>query len=83
MREVILNHNLEPVVVKLNIRRYNTLVENPYESAALPHRIDFNGQDRGNLSSEHGEPGTCLRVREAPAALPQEGATRAPVMHNE
>ena len=35
-------------------------------------------QARRNLSSEHGEPGTRLRVREAPAALPQEGATRAP-----
>jgi hypothetical protein len=32
----------------------------------------------GNLSSEHGEPGTRLRVWEAPAALPREGATRAP-----
>jgi muramoyltetrapeptide carboxypeptidase len=40
--------------------------------------IDFRGQARGNLSSEHSEPGTRLRVREAPAALPQEGATGYP-----
>ena len=36
--------------------------------------IDSHGQARGNLSSEHGE-----REGETPAALPQEGATRAPV----
>jgi hypothetical protein len=35
--------------------------------------IDFHGQARRNLSSEHGE-----REGEAPAALPLEGATRAP-----
>ena len=44
---------------------------------------DFN--TRGNLSSEHGEPGTRVRVREAPAAgHPHagglEGATRAPMI---
>ncbi len=39
-------------------------------------RIDFN--TRGNLSSEHGEPGTRLRVRQAPVALPREGATGDP-----
>jgi hypothetical protein len=33
---------------------------------------------RGNLSSEHGEPGTRLRVREAPTTLPVEGATGYP-----
>jgi hydrogenase maturation protein HypF len=37
--------------------------------------IDFHGQARGNLSSEHGE-----REGEASAALPVEGATRAPLM---
>ena len=37
--------------------------------------IDFHEQTRGNLSSEHGEPGTRLRVWEAPMALPVEGAT--------
>ena len=47
--------------------------------------IDFHGQARGNLSSEHGEPGTRLRVWEAPTAgYPLaggvEGATRAPVI---
>ena len=42
--------------------------------------IDFHGQARGNLCSEHGEPGTRLRVWEAPTALPMEGATQAPVM---
>jgi muramoyltetrapeptide carboxypeptidase len=47
--------------------------------------IDYQGQARGNLSSEHSEPGTRRRGatggwREAPAALPQEGATRAPGM---
>ncbi len=45
--------------------------------------IDSQGQARGNLSSEHGEPGTRRREatggwREAPAALPQEGATGYP-----
>jgi phosphopantetheinyl transferase (holo-ACP synthase) len=40
--------------------------------------IDFHEQARGNLSSEHGEPGTRLRVREAPAALPVDGATGYP-----
>jgi exodeoxyribonuclease V alpha subunit len=35
--------------------------------------IDFHGQARGNLSSEHGE-----REGVAPTALPMEGATRAP-----
>jgi alpha/beta superfamily hydrolase len=37
--------------------------------------IGFHGQAHGNLSSEHGE-----REGEAPAALPVEGATRAPVI---
>jgi hypothetical protein len=37
--------------------------------------INFHGQARGNLSSEHGE-----REGEAPTALPVEGATRAPVI---
>ena len=36
--------------------------------------VDSLGQARGNLSSEHGE-----RDGEARAALPQEGATRAPI----
>jgi hypothetical protein len=40
--------------------------------------IDFHGHVRGNLSKEHGEPGARVRVREAPVALPREGATRAP-----
>ena len=35
--------------------------------------MDFHRQSRGSPSSEHGE-----REGEAPAALPQEGATRAP-----
>jgi large subunit ribosomal protein L21 len=40
----------------------------------LVEKIDLQGQVvRGNLSSEHGE-----REGKAPAALPQEGATRAP-----
>jgi len=48
-------------------------------------RIRTHGQTRGNVSSEHGEPGTRLRVWEAPAAgYPLagvvEGATRAPVI---
>jgi alcohol dehydrogenase, propanol-preferring len=38
-------------------------------------QMDFDGQARRNPSSEHGE-----REGEAPAALPLEGATRAPVM---
>ena len=38
-------------------------------------RIGFQGEVRGNLSSEHGE-----REGEAPAALPVEGATRAPLI---
>ena len=42
-------------------------------------RIDFRGQVRGNLSSKHGELGTRLRVREAPAALLVEGATGYPL----
>jgi hypothetical protein len=37
-------------------------------------------QARRNLSSEHGEPGTRLRVREAPTGSPVEGATRAPLI---
>ena len=37
--------------------------------------IDFSEQARGNLSSEHGE-----REGEAPGALPQEGATRVPLI---
>ena len=46
--------------------------------------IDSHDQRSGNLSSEHGEPGTHGHEvaggwREAPAALPQEGATRAPL----
>jgi len=45
--------------------------------------IDSRGLGRGNLSSEHGEPGTRLRVREAGyplagGALPLEGATGYP-----
>ena len=40
--------------------------------------IDFYEQSRGSLSSEHGEPGTRLRVREAPSALLTEGATGYP-----
>jgi 23S rRNA pseudouridine1911/1915/1917 synthase len=46
-------------------------------------RIDSHEPARGNLSSEHGEPGTRLRVREAPGALPLEGATRAPLIDNQ
>ena len=42
--------------------------------------INSYGPARRNLSSEHGEPGTRLRVREAPAALLTEGATRVPVV---
>jgi carboxynorspermidine decarboxylase len=42
--------------------------------------IDFHGHVRGNLSKEHGEPGARVRVREAPVALPREGATRAPLI---
>jgi uncharacterized protein len=38
--------------------------------------INSSGLASGNLSSEHGEPGTRLRVGEAPAAAPREGATR-------
>ncbi len=46
---------------------------------------DSYGQVRGNLTSEHGEPGTRLRVWEAGhplagGAWPVEGATRAPLM---
>ena len=52
----------------------------PYILAQVEEAIDFNGRARGNLSSEHREPGTRLRVREAPAALPQEGATQVPVI---
>ena len=33
-----------------------------------------------SFTSEHGSPGTRLRVREAPRALPEEGATRVPVL---
>jgi hypothetical protein len=43
-------------------------------------QIDFHGLARENLFSEHGEPGTRVRVREAPTALPVEEATRAPVI---
>ena len=50
-----------------------------YNINAMPvtsgEQIDFRGQNRGNLSSEHGE-----REGEAPAALLLEGATRAPVI---
>jgi exodeoxyribonuclease V alpha subunit len=42
--------------------------------------IDFHGLTRGNLFSEHGEPGTRSRVREALRALPEEGATRVPLI---
>jgi hypothetical protein len=35
--------------------------------------IDFRWLGSGNLCSEHSEPGTRLRVREAPAALLLEG----------
>jgi 23S rRNA pseudouridine1911/1915/1917 synthase len=47
-------------------------------------RIDSSEPARGNLSSEHGEPGTRLRVREAGyplagGALPREGATGYPL----
>ncbi len=54
----------------------------------MTNDIDFHGKTpdtrdspsatRGNLSSEHGEPGNRARVREAPTALPMEGATLAP-----
>jgi len=38
--------------------------------------IDFHEQTRGNLSSEHGEPGTRLRVWEAPSRQSgMDGAT--------
>ena len=40
---------------------------------------DSHGQARGNLSSEQHEPGTRLRVWEAPTALPVEGATGYPL----
>ena len=45
--------------------------------------VDFHRDPSGNLPSEHGEPGTRLRVREAPTGLPAEGATRVPVMAGE
>ena len=52
---------------------------------AKMERIDFHVQVRGNLSGEHGEPGTRSREeaegwREAPGALSLEGATRVPVV---
>ena len=40
--------------------------------------VDFHRDPSGNLPSEHGEPGTRLRVRVAPRALPGEGATGYP-----
>jgi hypothetical protein len=46
--------------------------------ALFGRRRDSHGLSRENLSSEHGEPGTRLRVREAPVALPREGATGYP-----
>ena len=54
------------------------------EKAGVKDKIDFHDKARGNLSSEHGEPGTRLRVREAGyplagGALPQEGATGYPL----
>ena len=51
------------------------MVGNSILLEARHHGIDFHGQTRGNLSSEHGE-----REGKAPAALPQEGATRAPAV---
>jgi PAS domain S-box-containing protein len=60
----------------------NELVSNALKHA-FPKGRDFNGLARANLSSEHGEPGTRLRVREAPTGFPAEGATRVPVMAGE
>jgi len=55
------------------------------EAETAATHIDSRGLGRGNLSSEHGEPGTRSGVRVAgyPLAggvLPQEGATREPVI---
>ncbi len=55
------------------------------EIGRLYSKTDLHTQSRGNLSSEHGEPGTRLRVWEAGyplagGALPTEGAPRAPVI---
>jgi PAS domain S-box-containing protein len=60
----------------------NELVSNALKHA-FPKGRGFHGVACGNLSSEHGEPGTRLRVREAHTALPGEGATRVPVVAGE
>ncbi len=51
----------------------------PTPQALSEAAADSHEPHRGNLRSEHGEPGTRLRVREAPAALLAEGATGYPL----